>query len=148
MYITIPIDKINQSGFFYNTPIINTIITYGLFIRLIYSDEHFTTLGINVSFNIRLNNIFRSYGKYKCNFDHLINNDVKEKLIQLEHLILSNNNSSKTRVLKLSETLKSGRIIIMNHIEQTYNTNMFILKIYGLWETDTEIGLTYKLIGV
>ena len=59
MYITIPIDKINQSGFFYNTPIINTIITYGLFIRLIYSDEHFTTLGINVSFNIRLNNISR-----------------------------------------------------------------------------------------
>ena len=74
MYITIPINTINQSGFFYNTPITNTMIN-GLFIRLIYSDEHFTTLGINVSFDIRLNSIFRSYGKYKCNFDISINNE-------------------------------------------------------------------------
>ena len=148
MYITIPIDKINQSGFFYNTPIINTMITEGSFIRLIYSDEHFTTLGINVSFNIRLNNIFRSYGKYKCNFDNSINNDVIEKLEKLESLILSNHNSSKTRVLKLYETIKSGRIITMNHVEQNYNSNMFILKIYGLWENCTEIGITYKIIGV
>ena len=148
MYITIPIDKINQSGFFYNTPIINTMINDGLFIRLIYSDEHFTTLGINVSFDIRLNNIFRSYGKYKCNFDNSINSDIIEKLYKLEALILSNHNSSKTRVSKLYETIKSGRMIIMNHLEQNYNSNMFILKIYGLWETETEIGLTYKIIGV
>ena len=148
MYIAIPIDKINKHGFFYNTSINNTMIDDGLFIRLIYSDEHFTTLGINVSFDIRLNNIFRSYGKYKCNFDNSSNNDILEKICKLEYLILSNHHSTKTRILKICETIKSGRIILMNHIEQNYNANMFILKIYGLWETETEIGVTYKIIGV
>ena len=146
MYITIPINIINQSGFFYNTPITNTMIN-GLFIRLIYSDEHFTTLGINVSFDIRLNNIFRSYGKYKCNFD-VSSNGVVEQIYKLESLILSNHTSSKTHISKLYDTIKSGRIIITNNIEQNYNSNMFILKIYGLWETETEIGLAYKIIGM
>ena len=146
MYITIPINTINQSGFFYNTPITNTMIN-GLFIRLIYSDEHFTTLGINVSFDIRLNNIFRSYGKYKCNFD-VSSNGVVEQIYKLESLILSNHTSSKTHISKLYDTIKSGRIIITNNIEQNYNSNMFILKIYGLWETETEIGLAYKIIGM
>ena len=55
--------------------------------------------------------------------------------------------TTKTPLYRISEQLNNGFLKIFNHIE-TKENNEFILKIYGIWETENEYGLTYKFINL
>ena len=46
---------------------------------------------------------------------------------------------------KIYEQLKNGNFKIITDINKMSN-NLFMLKISGIWENDTEYGLTYKFI--
>ena len=46
---------------------------------------------------------------------------------------------------KIFEQIRNGNIkIFSDNIER--NNTMFVLKIAGIWETDTNYGLTYKFL--
>ena len=53
----------------------------------------------------------------------------------------------KTPIYRIKDQLTNGFLKIFNEILYK-EKNDFILKIYGIWETDTEYGLTYKFISV
>jgi len=48
---------------------------------------------------------------------------------------------------KIYEQLKNGNIKLFSESFDKI-TNKFLLKIAGIWETDTEYGLTYKFLNI
>lgn len=123
----------------------NNVVNDGLFIRLIYSTDFFVTNGINLFVPLYDVVIEKFYNKYKCSF-HLINNkNIIDHIQQIEEGILKNINIKNKIIQKtIYEQLRAGNIkIFTENIDKTNNC-LFILKISGIWETDTQIGLTFK----
>ena len=54
------------------------------------------------------------------------------------------NNINKRSVYSLKDNLLSGNIRIYK--QNNFNNARLFLKISGIWETDNEIGITYKFI--
>jgi hypothetical protein len=85
------------------------------------------------------------YNKYKCNFNVNLHKDLIDNLKIIEDNILKKYKTNKIPSFKIYEQLKSGHIKIFNNIENKVNCS-FILKISGIWETQSEFGLTYKFL--
>ena len=74
--------------------------------------------------------------------------DVIDQFSLIEkHLMEKYNSTTKTPIYRISEQLNNGFLKIFNETE-CKETNDFILKIYGIWETECEYGLTYKFINI
>jgi len=146
MNIVKQITQYNNDNIFYCDPIKNNIMNDGLFIRIIYSTSHFSLNGISLL--IELNDFFceKYYNKYKCVFNTTMHNELIEKIKIIEENILKNANlKKKIPQYKIYEQLKNGSFKIITDIHKMTN-NLFMLKISGIWENDTEYGLTYKFI--
>lgn len=148
MNIALNINQFDIDNIYFCEPIKNNIVNDGLFIRLIYSTDYFVTNGINLC--IPLNEVYieKFYNKYKCSFNLNINKNIIEQIQMIEESILNNINiESKTIQPTIYDQIKNGNIKIfsenIDNIDKT-NSHLFILKISGIWETDTQIGLTFK----
>jgi len=148
MYIVLKLEDFDINNIFFLERVKNTVMDNSNFSRVIYSNDVFTLNGIFVKFNIKLFNIEKSFNKYKCMFDMRIHNDIVSKVSTIEHHIMNRYKfENKTPIYRISEQLNNGFLKIFNEI--TCNEqNEFILKIYGIWETEIEYGLTYKFINV
>ena len=122
-------DEISYNNIFFNDAIKNTVINDSNFIKIIYSNKDFILNGIYIKINI-----------YKNNNTNIINTIDK-----LEKYILTLYNNIKICNYKIKDQL----IYLITKLN-TSNKNMFsyILKISGIWETHSSIGLTYKFIFV
>jgi len=87
------------------------------------------------------------YSKYKCTFNVSNNKDTIDNLKTIEEEILKKYKINKIPMYKINEQIKSGYIKIFSEITNKQQCP-FILKISGIWETQDEIGLTYKLFEV
>ena len=85
------------------------------------------------------------YNKYKCNFNTSNHKDIIENLKTIEEDILNKYKTSKIPSYKIYEQFKSGHIKIFNDIGN-HSSQLFILKISGIWETKNDVGITYKII--
>lgn len=123
----------------------NNVVNEGLFIRLIYSTDFFVTNGINLLFTLYDVVIEKFYNKYKCSFNIINNKNIIENILQIEEGILKNINI-KNKIIQKSiyDQLRVGNIKIFSENIDKTNNYLFILKISGIWETDTHIGLTFK----
>lgn len=148
MNIVKTIDQYNEDFVYFCEPIKNTIMNDGNFIRIIYSNEIFVLNGIYLEVNITHYNIEKYFNKYKCSFDIIQHKDVIDKIKQIEDNLLKKTNiKGKIPQYKIYEQLKVGNIkVFTNNIENS--TNTYLLKIAGIWETDTSYGVTYKFIKV
>ena len=148
----------NKKNVFFHEPVKNTIMNDSNFIRIIYSNKDFILNGIYIKININKDILQRK------NFTSLIqdnttnnntnntnntNKDTNEELFQfietLEKNILAQYETDRTHCYKIKEQL----FYLLNKINNCNNNrNIFnyILKISGLWETETHIGITYKFI--
>ena len=90
--------------------------------------------------------IEKYYNKFKCSFDVSLYRDLIEKIYTLEKNIINKINiQGKMPQYKIYDQFKNGNIrIFSENIEK--QTNTFILKIAGIWETEMNYGLTYKFI--
>ena len=63
-------------------------------------------------------------------------------------MLLKNVNiKNKIPQFKINEQLKSGNIkLFSDSVERT--THLFMLKISGIWETDSYYGVTYKFVKI
>jgi hypothetical protein len=63
-------------------------------------------------------------------------------------LLQKYNSNKKIQRKIIYDTLNNGVIKLFPNDEKDVisNNNSFILKISGIWENDTEYGLTYKLL--
>jgi hypothetical protein len=146
MYVVLDIEDFNINNIFYQEKVKNTVMDNSNFLRINYSNELFILNGIFIKFQLQLNTIEKSFNKYKCLFDIKTHTDIILQFSALEkHLMDKYSSMNKTPIYRISDQLKNGFLKIFNEAECKEN-NDFILKIYGIWETDCEYGLTYKFI--
>jgi hypothetical protein len=140
------IEQYNEDHVYFLEPIKNNIMNNGNFIRIIYSTSLFVLNGIYININLNYTSIDRYYNKYKCSFDTNQYKDLIEKLRIIEDgLIKKISIIGKVPQFKIYEQLKNGNIKVFSETSDNIG-NTFLLKIAGIWETETEYGLTYKFL--
>ena len=146
MNIVTTIDQYNEDFVYFCDPIKNNIINNGQFIRIIYSTPLFVLNGIYITFNINYISVDKYYNKFKCTFDI---NQYKEFIDYIhyfeEGILTKSNICGKIPQYKIYEQLRNGSIKVFSETCDKIN-NIFILKVSGIWETETDYGLTYKFI--
>ena len=78
-----------------------------------------------------------------------MNKNILNRIYEIENQLLQKYNSNKKIQRKIIyDTLNNGVIKLFPNDEKDVisNNNSFILKISGIWENETEYGLTYKLL--
>ena len=128
----------------------NTVVD-GIFTKFTYSNEYFIMNGIYFEFpihNINIKNdnkiIILTYQPYDPENIRFLQYISKVETLLLEYYNRVNN-INKVPVIILSKKLFSGNI--KSNIQNTSNIgNIITIKISGIWETDTEIGLAIKMI--
>ena len=150
MFIVLTINEFNLRNIFYQEKVKNTVMDNSNFSRIVYSNELFTLNGIFIKFSFTLTSIEKVFNKYKCSFDNKNqeNQHIISKLKMIENHILKRYHfENKIPIYRITEQLNNNYLKIFN--EQAYSKdNEFILKIYGIWETDYEYGVTYKFIAI
>ena len=138
------IEQYNEDNIFFCEPIKNNIMIEGNFIRILYSTFNVTLNGIYLF--IQLNDITseKYYNKNKCTFNVNNHRELIEKIKVIEENILKKIAiNDKIPQFKIYEQLINGNIKFFSDYFSKSN-NSFILKISGIWETQTNYGLTYK----
>lgn len=146
MNIVKNICQYNEDYVYFCEPIKNNIMNNGNFIRIIYSTSFFILNGIYISIQINYTSIDKYYNKFKCSFDTNQYKELIEKLKIIEKGLLKKSGIlGKIPQYKIYEQLKNSNIkVFSDSFDKIGNT--FLLKIAGIWETETEYGLTYKFI--
>jgi hypothetical protein len=145
------------------------IIMEGKFTKLLYSNELFTMNGIYFSFPIEEIAIEKVGNRNLIKFHSYsqVNLPIIQEFAKIEYRILEHYKYMNKCARKISNTLSKqlylGSMKIYNDLHsftQVKSSNVngyknydnmnenhsnFFLKISGIWETDNEIGLTYKL---
>lgn len=139
------IDQYNNNNVIFCEPIKNNIMNEGNFIRILYSTDIITFNGIYLLVNLTDCTCEKFYNKIKCTFNSSNQKELIEKLKFIEEDILKKYKTNKTPSYKIYEQLSSGFIKIYSELVNKTN-HLFILKISGIWETNTHYGLTYKFM--
>lgn len=149
MNIAIELDEFDETNVYFNKPVRNTVIDESNFLRLTYSNEMFSMNGIYLNVVIDVSNKEKHYNKYKCSFNLNKNYLVVHKLTQIEAKILKRIHlHGKNPVKKIRQQLNCGNIKLFTDNSLPSPANNYTLKMSGIWETDTEYGITYKFIDV
>lgn len=143
----------NENYLFFCDPIRNNVINGGNFIRFLYSTHELTMNGLFIQFSLEDTEIEKQFTKYRCNFSVAKHKDLVSSLSLLEKIILSKHNVSPTKRMKnqLAEQFSSGSVKLFESpllLENSASCKSYLLKISGIWETDTEFGLTFKFLQV
>jgi len=148
MNIVKRIDQYDDNNLFFCEPIKNNVMNDGNFIRILYSSTSFTLNGIYLLITINDITCEKYYLKYRCTFNVSIHKDMIDNLKVIEEDILKKYEiKDKVPQFKIHEQLKNGNIKIFSDINNKTIAS-FILKISGIWETQTNYGLTYKFIKI
>jgi len=150
MYVVIDINEFNLTNIFYTEKVKNTVMDNSNFSRILYSNELFTLNGIFIKFNFTLKSIEKIFNKYKCSFDNknIENQHIVFNLKSIENHILKRYNfENKLPIYRITEQLNNNYLKVFNE-QPCSKENNFILKIYGIWETEYEYGVTYKFIAI
>jgi len=150
MFVTIDISEFDINYIFYQEQVKNTVMDNSNFSRILYSNNLFTLNGIFIKFSISLTSIEKLYNKYKCSFDskNIDNYNVISKIKLIEsHTLRTCNYKNKTPIYRITEQLNNNILKVFNDKTHKEN-NDFILKIYGIWDTEHEYGVTYKFISL
>lgn len=146
MNIVKNIEQYNEDHVYFLEPIKNNIMKNGNFIRIIYSTSLFILNGIYINININYISVDKYYNKYKCSFDTNQYRELIEKLRIIEEgLIKKTEIIGKIPQYKIYEQLKNGHIKVFSETSDKIG-NTFLLKIAGIWETETDYGVTYKFL--
>jgi len=148
MNIVKTIEQYNEEFIYFLEPIRNNILNSGNFVKIIYSTSIMSLNGVYINVYINHTNTEKYFNKYKCIFDVNYHKDIVDKIQYIESSILNKYQSlHKTPQYKIAEQLRNGNIKIFTTSLDKMSNN-FLLKIAGIWETETEYGLTYKFINL
>lgn len=133
----------------------NNTIMSGDFTKLSYILPHMTMNGIYLEFPVELTKIEVIADKTQIKFfPHTTTNiAIIREFSKIELKILENYILTKqkpmNKVLLLSKQLASGfmKVYKENHLSSANPPDIFCVKISGVWETQDDCGLTYKLFG-
>lgn len=159
--IILDMDSIDFQNIYIMEPIKNTIIPNGEFRRIIYSSHYMTLNNITLHLKIPNAKIQKYYQKYKCFLTDDLTTDV-QFLVDLEdHILQNTHHCFKHRKANLLEQIRNGFIKFFYTDEGNYENSVFYnknsniitksesftlqIKISGIWETEDEYGVTYKV---
>ncbi len=145
MNIVKTIDQYDDNCVYFCEPTKNNIMLNGTFIRILYSNSLAVLNGIYIGLDIYYTSIEKYYNKFKCSFDISQYNDLIERIRLLEQNILTKYKCSKNPNYRIYEQIKCGNIKVFSEFIDKTNS-LFYLKIAGIWETETDYGLTYKFM--
>ena len=148
MNIIKTVDQYNIRHVYFNEPIQNTVIDNSKFIKIIYSNEEITLNGIYIILPITISSTESFFKKIKYSFDFSTNKQILEKIFNIEKNILNKYDLKKEKKYLINDTLRSGYIKIFFNENEKKKSDQFILKISGLWENETEYGLTFKFLSI
>jgi len=130
MNIVLNLNTFSYNNIFFNESVKNSVINDSSFIKITYSN-----------IDIILNGIYFNINIYKNN-----NNDnILFAIEELEKQILSLYNNNKIHNYKIKNQLS---YLITKLNSSNKNIFSYILKISGIWETNSIIGVTYKFLFV
>ena len=149
MNIVKNIEQYKHDYVFYCDPIKNNVMNDGTFIRILYSTDIFVLNGINLFISLNDVVIEKYYNKYKCVFNVPTHKVLIEQIKYIEEELLRNANiQDKAPQHNIYDQLKNGNIkIYLDSVDKPHN-NLFMLKISGIWETETQYGVTYKFLKI
>jgi len=140
------IDQYENKYIYFCDPIKNNIMTEGNFIRILYSTPSIILNGIYLLVTINDFTCEKYYNKYRCFFNVNAHKEQVSKLKEIEEqILLKINIKDKIPQMKIYEQLANGNVKVFNEVSSKAS-NSFILKISGVWETQSNYGLTYKFI--
>ena len=147
MNVVLSTSQFNKDYVHYQEPVRNTVMDDSNFIRIIYSNDLFALNGIFLQFSLYNAKIERYFAKYKCTFDYSDNRAIVSQLIRIEEDIIKLTAiTNKRPAYKIREQLQGGGIKLFANENDERVGNSFLLKISGIWETASEIGITFKFI--
>ena len=147
MNVVLTTDQFNKRHLYYDEPIQNIIMDNSKFIKITYSNELFTLSGVFLSLPLKYIKHEAYYKKIKFTYDITSNENWLTAIFEIEEAILNKYTCNKRQKKIIYETLNTGSIKIFSNDEVSINNyKSFILKISGIWETDTEYGVTYKIL--
>jgi hypothetical protein len=131
------------------------IIIDGNFTKLVYFDTNVTINGIYVLCPIEIINIDKSVNKHNVSFQTSTEDNIKniQQITEFEKKILDyykfeygiQKNASRT----LWNQLNTGKIKLYkenNGFSKEQGPCKIVLKISGIWETNSDYGITYKFL--
>ena len=126
----------------------NNIMSNGNFIRILYCMPNFTMNGVHLHIHLKDIVYEKYYQKYKCFFDVEYYANLVNSIHNIETEILNKlpENNKKTPQHKITEQLQCGFLKIFSDSPPNGNNADFMLKISGVWETESNYGLTYKFM--
>jgi hypothetical protein len=157
----LPYNNIDVHNVFFLEPKLNTIID-GIFTKLIYSTSSFIMNGLFLTFPLKVatTTVFLNKMFVKLDVMDEMSIQVIQQLSRMELEILQQYNrhvkTTRSPSAILSKQLMSGSIKLSGdrNVIQPWkhggpgkpDYGSFILKISGIWESQNEVGLTYKLV--
>jgi len=128
------------------------IVIDGIFTKIVYSDELLTMNGIYFDFPLEFKNGPITYNNRNIHFypyepanlEYIKDfSRIEENIIHYYKYFYNINKKSN---LALTNQLYSGFFKIYREPSHLNERAKYILKISGIWENKTEVGITYKII--
>lgn len=118
----------------------NSIIPNGIFTKIIYSNNDIIMNGLCFYIKFPTHHIYKDKNKIKIKKE----DDLLNFMFYIENSILQKISLNKTKNYKLKEHLKNG-FTIYNFENNSDSDIECIIKISGVWETNNEYGITFKI---
>ena len=149
MNVVLDIDDFKLENVFFQDSVKNTVMDNSNFIRTLYSTNLFTLNGIFLKTKINTSYVEKYFNKYKCIFDKELNRTVIDKMLLIEKSILQKVEiKNKNAAYRIEDQLSGGNIkLFTDNLEKSLE-NQYIFKISGIWETETDYGVTYKFMNI
>ena len=123
----------------FHEPVKNQIFNDSTFTRISYSNNIITSSGIHLKMDFKGTTIDKRFNKKNIQYNIYNNAELLAVVQEIERSILSAI-PTKSHVYGLHSDLSSGRITVHDCADT------ILLKISGIWETDTSCGITYKFV--
>lgn len=150
MNIAYKLDQLNLQNLFFMDSKKN-IIMDGKFTKVLYSDDLCTTNGISISIPFHNTTLEKTYNKAMLKFqtNDPMNAKLCNELAWIEKYILDyykqTSGNSKVSTTTLNDHMKNGNVKIYRDSNAS-TIKYIIIKISGIWEDQTRVGLTYKFM--
>jgi hypothetical protein len=164
MNLLLYINNVNLSQIYFLDKKTN-IIMDGVFTKILYSNNSMIMNGLYIDFPVKNIMTNRINTKNIIQLDTVNNKDIFQRLIDIEKQLLiyyiqyfsplqsefqtsekRNSIQNKTLVYTLKNQLHNGYMKYYKEYDYYSKPGSFYIKISGIWENQSEIGITFKLI--
>jgi hypothetical protein len=143
MNIYYSLDEIKTDKIIFHKPIPNKFSNYTQFYKLIYNTNIFTLNSLLLYFDVNYSIISIENERCKLSLSYPDAFLLKLRTFEEELIKRLNVHLNKSVVLSLYNTILHNNVMYVNDVKN--NKIRVFVRISGIWETDTHIGLTIKL---